>query len=408
MTTDPARIDSLDYLRGIAVMGILVANLPSFALPEAAYFSPAAWGGTRVADVAAWFATHVLIEGKMRWLFSLLFGASMLLVVERAQAAGASGASVHFRRMAWLFVIGCLHLYGLWWGDILAHYALCGSIAFLFVRLRVRALLAVALALIVWEVVQWGGLYLAILDAQANPDANARALLADLAAGFGVPPAADLAAEIAAYRGGYPQILSWRWAHATSPFAFLLVLGPETLATMLLGMAGLKSGFLTGAWSRPRYVRWAAAALGVALPAYVATGVNTIAGGFAIDDVVLGAMTLPALFRTPAIIGYAALGILLLRPGGRLSGRIAAAGRAAFTNYLGTSLLMTTIFYGYGLGLFGRLSRADLYWLVPLAWAAMLVWSQPWLARHRHGPLEWAWRSLARGRIEPLRRAVES
>ena len=106
-----ARIDSLDFIRGVAVMGILVANLPAFGLPEAAYFSPLAWGGSAGWDRLAWVATYVLVEGKMRGLFSMLFGASMLLVVDRARAAGDSPARIHYARMATLFAIGCAHLY---------------------------------------------------------------------------------------------------------------------------------------------------------------------------------------------------------------------------------------------------------------------------------------------------------
>jgi uncharacterized protein len=87
-------------------------------------------------------------------------------------------------------------------------------------------------------------------------------------------------------------------------------------------------------------------------------------------------------------------------------GRIAAAGRAAFTNYLGTSILMTTLFYGYGFGLFGTLGRAELWLVVLAAWALMLAWSKPWLDRFAYGPFEWLWRTLARGRVQPLRRPV--
>jgi len=110
------------------------------------------------------------------------------------------------------------------------------------------------------------------------------------------------------------------------------------------------------------------------------------------------------LLRPPVIFATAALIILLARPSGFLATRIAAAGRAAFTNYLGTSILMTFIFYGWGLGLYGRFSRAELVPFVVGAWLLMLLWSKPWLDRYRYGPLEWLWRSLARGRIEPLRR----
>lgn len=396
------RIETLDVLRGVAVMGILAANLPAFALPEAAYFSPLAAGGTTPADITVWAATFVLVEGKMRALFSLLFGASMLLVIQRAKASGRNPAAVHYRRMAWLFAIGCLHLYGLWRGDILTHYALCGAIAYPFARARIRTLLTVAAMLVAWETVQGIVLYLGVLAAQHDP-ATGGAFLRGIASTFGTPPPTRIAAEIAATRGTYAQVFAWRWSTATSPLTFLPLLGPETLATMLLGMAGLKSGFLTGAWPRARYVRWAAVTLAISLPLYAASAAWTIRSDFALADVVFGAMTLSAPLRDVAVIGYAALLILLIRPGGWLTTRVAAAGRAAFSNYLGTTIVMTTIFYGYGLGLFGTLSRAQLYLLAPFAWIAMLAWSQPWLARYRYGPLEWLWRSLARWQLAPMR-----
>ena len=87
-----------------------------------------------------------------------------------------------------------------------------------------------------------------------------------------------------------------------------------------------------------------------------------------------------------------------------LKARVAAAGRMAFTNYLMTSIVMTTIFYGYGLGLFGHVGRAEVYLFVIGMWALMLAWSQPWLARFQYGPFEWLWRSLARLRLQSMRR----
>jgi uncharacterized protein len=116
------------------------------------------------------------------------------------------------------------------------------------------------------------------------------------------------------------------------------------------------------------------------------------------------AMAATTPFRPLMVIATASLIILLTRRGGSLVQRIAAAGRAAFTNYLGTSILMTTLFYGYGLGLYGALSRIELWAVVIAMWALMLLWSKPWLERFRNGPLEWLWRSLSRGRAERLRR----
>jgi uncharacterized protein len=104
------------------------------------------------------------------------------------------------------------------------------------------------------------------------------------------------------------------------------------------------------------------------------------------------------------VTAVACLIILATRKDGALVDRIAAAGRMAFSNYLGTSLVMTALFYGWGLGLYGKLGRMELLMVVVAGWALMLLWSKPWLARFRYGPLEWAWRSLTNWRMEPLRR----
>ena len=116
------------------------------------------------------------------------------------------------------------------------------------------------------------------------------------------------------------------------------------------------------------------------------------------------AATVP--FRPLMVVAYAALAVLAARRGGWLVARIAAAGRAAFTNYLGTSILMTGLFYGWGAGLFGRFSRIELWLVVFAMWALMLAWSKPWLERFQYGPFEWLWRTLARWQWQPMRRAA--
>ena len=399
-----ARIDSLDVIRGVAVMGILVANLPAFALPEAAYFSPLAWGGSAGWDRVAWMATFVLVEGKMRGLFSLLFGASMLLVVERAGAAGDRPAVVHYARMATLFAIGCAHLYLIWWGDILSHYALVGAVAYAFVRLPARALALLAVLLIAVQTIFGIETTLDVFAAAARDTPDRIAAWNAYAAVFGVPPRADLIAEIAAMRGDAGQAIAWRWTQASSPFALLPLIGAETLGYMLLGMAALKSGFLRGTWPRATYGWIALLCLGVTLPVDLWLARASIAYGFDQRLIVLGSVGAATPLRPITFIGYAALLMLAMRPAGRLTMRIAAAGRTAFTNYLGTSLLMTFVFDGWGLGWFGALPRAALYLFVLPVWAIMLLWSKPWLARFRFGPLEWAWRTLARLEVQPFRR----
>ena len=400
-----ARIVTLDFIRGVAVMGILLANLPAFALPEAAYFSPAAWGGRTPADIAAWAATFVLVEGKLRGLFTMLFGASALLVIERARATGEDAADIHLSRMAVLFVIGCAHLYLFWWGDILAHYAIVGALAFLFVRLPTRWLVFTGLALLVWQLLGDMQAALRVFASGARDTPQAVTLWNGIATGFGTPPPAALAAEIGANRSAFWTVAAWRWQHSPTPIAFALQLWPETLGMMLLGMAGLRSGFLTGKWPASRYRRCAVVCLLIGLPIQIALAAGTLDHGFDQRWVFLGSVGLAVLPRTVLMIGYAALLALACRPGGRLTNRMAAVGRTAFTNYLGTTLVMTAIFSGWGLGLFGSIPRAALYLIAPPVCLLMLAWSHPWLAAHRYGPLEWVWRILARRKSVPMRKA---
>jgi len=173
---------------------------------------------------------------------------------------------------------------------------------------------------------------------------------------------------------------------------------------MLLGMAGLRSGFLTGAWDRRLYARiaWMGILAGGAAEAAIAGW--TMHTGFSPLAVFADYMLVSSPFRLVMAGGYAALIILLGWHTGSIVRRIAAAGRAAFTNYLGTSLIASALFYGYGLGLYGRLDRVEAWLIAPVVWALMLAWSKPWLDRFRYGPFEWLWRSLARGAFQPMRR----
>jgi len=413
MTIDPPaaapdRIATLDVIRGVAVMGILIMNITAFAMPEAAYTNPAAYGGHTGIDLAVWAFNVVLIDGKMRGLFSFLFGASMLLVIDRATAKGENPARVHFSRMVWLFLFGEAHLILLWWGDILNHYALIGCIAWFFRKLPAYKLVAVAIILITMEVLLVSGLPFSVHDAVVamqvpHPTAAAISRYKEFQLSFGTPAAAALRDDLALHHGPYAPMLAARLKDALgSTRASFLFVGFETLGYMLLGMACLKSGMLTGEWSRSQYRRWVAIGFGTGVPAFAALAFYVAYSGFDLLAVVIGSIMLPTLFRPLMIIGWACLIILLARPGA-LTTRIAGAGRMAFTNYLGTTILCTTLFYGYGFGLYGHLSRSQLYPVVFAIWALMLLWSKPWLEHFRYGPFEWLWRSLARLRLQPIR-----
>ena len=179
---------------------------------------------------------------------------------------------------------------------------------------------------------------------------------------------------------------------------------PETLALMLIGMVLFRSGFLTGEWDDRSYRNIAWWGIGTGGAACLIFGIIEWASGFYAPLILLLFIGVGPPFQLVMAIGYAALIILLSQNPGPFRTRVAAVGRAAFTNYLGSSILGASIFYGSGLALYGTLDRVHVTLFVPLFWAIMLLWSKPWLDRFRYGPLEWAWRTLARGKLQPMRK----
>jgi uncharacterized protein len=411
-TTSPNRILTLDIVRGIGVMGILAMNIVAFAMPLQAYFNPFAYGTASAIDVAAYAFNFVLIDGKMRGLFTFLFGASMLLVIELAEAKGESAASVTYRRQLWLLVFGAIHFYLIWFGDILMSYALVGMVAFLFRRLGVRALIAWGVALLVIQMIMMAASAAhahSLAAAMSGPAPSVETIKEwnEFASDFAVPSAAKLQEMMALHLGPWTGIVRAQVSeNLGDPFFFSLIFGPETLAYMLFGMAALKSGFLTGVWAERRYERVALLGFGLAIPVYAVICVLLLRDGFTVPGIFTWYMAATIPFRPLMVVAYAALIIDLTRNGGWLVDRIAAAGRAAFTNYLGTSVLMTGLFYGWGLGLYGSIGRIELWLVVIAMWVVMLAWSKPWLDRFRYGPFEWLWRSLARWQFQPMRKRV--
>src|SRR5687767_13506462 len=146
--TEPERYQALDLLRGCAVLGILVMNIQSFAMPFAAYFNPTALGDRGATDFAIWSISHLFFDQKFMTIFSLLFGAGVLLMTTRAAQRGARPAALHYRRMLWLLLFGLIHAYLIWYGDILVLYAICGLFVYLFRTRSPRTLLIVGLILV--------------------------------------------------------------------------------------------------------------------------------------------------------------------------------------------------------------------------------------------------------------------
>lgn len=402
------RIASLDLIRGVAVLGILAINIAGFAGPSTAPADINASGPASVADTMAFALNLLLFEGKMRGLFSLLFGASMAVYLERAERSLKPAELLQARRLLWLMVFGQLHYFLFWWGDILFLYGACGLLLLLLSSLPPRAMATSAVAAFLlwhgWDSLgSWPGVAAeraAALGLASDRQVELHALALDW---FAERAAEDLML----LQSGYLTILQDKLAN--EPFwLFAMVrdnLG-ETLPLMMIGMALARGGFFAARWSRlaMRLTAIGATALGLAVTVGVIAwlwryGFPPIATSAAMN----GWLGPAHLLMT---IGYAAL-LVRATPvlaGTALGTRLIAAGRLAFSNYVGTTIVMTMIFYGWGLGWIGLFGEAKLTGFVLFGWLLMLAWSKPWLAHFRQGPLEWLWRSLSEVRRVPLLR----
>ena len=400
---------SIDTVRGFAVLGILAMNIVGMGMPGFAYLDPTFYGGAEGANAWTWLVNFAVTDGKMRGLFTILFGASMVLIAERAERGGGLGPNqVHYRRMFWLLVFGLIHAYALWYGDILVPYAIAGALAFLLRKMSPRGLIALGGAILV------GLLAAGVLGAQMIEAARAAALAPGASPetvaaweqmSFFVHPPASFAEEaLAGFGGGFMDA-----ARARAQMALLMetvIMFPsgyiEAFAQMLIGMGLFRLGFFTLGWSTRAYLAVIAFGYLIALPFNAWLGWRAWESGF--EAMLLhevGAWS--ALPRPFVALAHASAVLLLVRAGAVrwLVDRLAAAGRMALSNYLGTSILAVLIFDGWALGLIGKLERFELYYVVAGIWAAILLWSRPWLARYHYGPFEWAWRSLVQWKPQP-------
>ena len=399
------RIAALDLIRGVAILGILAVNIEGFAGPMAATVTPEWNGAATGADRFAFAATMLLFEGKMRALLSLLFGASLLLFIARAEKKGENGDVLQLRRLIWLAVIGYLHFL-LWWGDILFTYALAGFFALLLRHLPVKVLVPAALL----AFTAWHGSGMA---------ASMEPVLAEirLEAGMAMPlekarllkeggqAQADSRAELQREAGGLPALVQYKLTHEPGfPLTLAIMTMGETLPLMLIGMALFRSGIFTGGWQCRQL--WAMALGGISFGGLLTLALIGIAWSHLFPTVMMQAILgwWAAVPHLVMALGYTAALILLAQNyrGGWLGTRIAAVGRMALTNYLGCTLVFTGIFYGWGLGLIGTVPERWLWVFVLGGWIAMLVCSKRWLDQHAQGPVEWAWRSLTHWRRLPL------
>ena len=419
--TSDDRIGMLDTMRGIAVLGILLMNILGFAYPFVASFDPRAGGGVTGTNLWIWAANTALFEGKMRAIFSMLFGAGMLVLTSRLEqrGLGAQAADVYYRRLLWLLAFGLIHAYFIWWGDILFFYSVLGLFLFPFRRLPARALVTAGVILLL---IGAGRGLLSALDVR---DVKMAAAAADAAAAAGQtlndeqktaqkawaervkPPSPEnLQREADAYLGGYVSALRQRAGFLASGHPkwlyhfFIFDIG----GMMLLGIGLLKMDVFTARLSMRDYALLALFGYGIGLPLASFAVWDDIHTGFDPVSVAVGAV-LHAIARLPVALGHVAIVMMICKAGllRWITRPLGAVGQTAFSCYILTSIICTTIFYGYGLSQFGRLERSQVYVIVLGVWLVLLVVSPLWLKRFKFGPLEWLWRSLTYMQRQPMR-----
>lgn len=401
------RIDALDVLRGVAIFGILLINIRSYAVPDIALTNPSEYGNEASHNRMAYNLTYVLAKQKFMAIFSMLFGASVLLFTDRLLQKN-KGPLLHFVRNWWLFVFGAAHLILIWSGDVLLIYALCAFPLYFLRKLPPRWHLVMGLIVFFIPLLVTGWFQ----KEMPNFNEEEQALF------YGIwhPEASELEANIERYQGSYAGQVAHRWSYETDfgsttlEHIFTASLWGNYLARslgmMLVGMALYRWGVF-GARLNAKVYRWmACCGLGIGLPLCLIGLEDNLYHSWDWEFSYFYGLIGNFLGTGPVAIGY--IGLVMLWCQGTsaswLRARMTEVGRTALSCYIGQSLLATFIFYGFGLGLYGKFDYlAQLVFVVGI-WVVQIFLVQFWMRHFRQGPLEWLWRCLTYFRLQPIRR----
>jgi len=399
--TESERILPLDALRGLGVLGILVMNIQSFSAISAAYINPTALRPLAGTDFWVWLIAELTADEKFMAIFSMLFGAGIVLLTSRIESRGIKPTPIFLRRSAWLTLFGLLHAYLLWSGDILFTYGVCGILVYPYRKLTPRRLLLIGLLVVaigsaLSVMTGWSMQFWAPQDAAAFEQRIWR------------PTPQQAASELAAYRSGWIGQMRARVPDALAGQTSVLLFYSlwRAAGLMLVGMALYKSDVITASRSKRFYVQWLIAGAMIGFPLILYGVWRDIHAGWNMRY----SFFLGSQFNYWGSLGvsmaWISLVMLCCQTPATLPAmqRLARVGRMAFSNYILETLICTTIFYGHGFGLFELVDRLQGAAIVVAVWIAVFVFSQVWMRNFYFGPLEWLWRSLTYMEREPLRR----
>lgn len=422
--TVSARIASLDILRGVALLGVLLLNILGFGMASAGYFHPlVGLGKNPELNYAVWGTMNLFFEGSMRGLFSLLFGAGIVLFATGfgTRKGKEKGALLHYKRTFFLLLFGMFDSFVLLWtGDILILYAMAGALLYPLRNARPKTLLILSATVLLCTsilfavsgvLVEEGRDAAARIDADPSAEHSAEerelaALWTDSENQFSYNESA-MEEELDIRRGSYLEIADYS---AKKVIDSLLFFTPvymlwDCVGMMLLGMGLYRMGVLSAKRSKKNYLQLAIGgfALGLAVNGFeLFQAVDSDFDAIVVSGYFQGTYQLG---RVAMSMGWLGL-IMLFCQGNLWSGlknRLAAVGRMALSNYLLHSLICLVLFTGAGFGLIGVFERWELYVIVLLIWMLQLALSPWWLKRYSFGPAEWLWRSLTYGSMQKWR-----
>ena len=384
------RIQSLDLLRGFALLGILIMNITSFSHIGTAYINPLVGAGIDGHNAPIHAFAYLFADMRFMSLFSILFGAGIMLFSNNIKRKNKSAVKYHYKRMFWLLIFGMIHAYLIWLGDILVPYAICGSIVFLMRNLKIRTLAIIAGFFFVIPTA------LSLLTYFGAPQETLESSFA-----FWTPTQEAIDSETSAYLGSYLDQMPQRVNDAIflQTFLFLTEQMWRILSMMILGMILFKKDIITAQRDKSFYKKMFISffSFGLLLSAVgLARSYSKEWDGIWVMNIGHHYNYIASAFMA---LGYLAFIMLWSQSDlfGKLQSRLKAVGRLAFTNYILTSVLCITIFYGHGLGLFGQLDRLEQWFVIILVWMILLAISQPILKKYEKGPLEALWRKLTYG-----------
>ncbi|MBL8824167.1 MAG: DUF418 domain-containing protein [Planctomycetia bacterium] len=426
---EPQRLKIIDALRGVALLGILLMNIPGFSMAQ---YSSEAYRSDPT-NVNFWVSAviSVFFEGKMRALFGMIFGAGIVLFVTKKEQAGKPVTGLFYRRMFWLLLFGLIHAHViLWIGDILYLYAICGMIVYLFRNVKpIYLVLGVPLVAICDFTA--GTLFyqhireqrIAYVDATAAVAANKPLSEAQQGAlkewreleKTMIPNRQDAKDNTQKMKSDYATVGSYlRPLALMFETKFLVIEVWDSIALMLLGIALYRWGFLTGQWSNRSYWKTMLIGYGIGLPLVSYSFYHHFLHNPTMEVSLQRMEQVPIEWvnliypfqRILLVLAHASALILLYKANvfPRLFRSLIAVGQMAFTNYIMHSVICTLFFFGYGLNYYGELQYYQIYFVAFAIWILQLILSPIWLHYFLFGPLEWLWRSLTYWKIQPFRR----